>query len=67
MNVKINSNFDLLSENYLFSEINKRINKYKESNKDANIIRLGIGDVTLPLGKKVIDALIKASNVLTTL
>ena len=62
MNIKINNNFDKLSENYLFSEINKRINKYKELNKDADIIKLGIGDVTLPLGKIVIDALIKASN-----
>jgi len=62
MNIKINTNFDLLSENYLFSEINKRIKKYKESNEDADIIKLGIGDVTLPLGKTVIDALIKASN-----
>ena len=62
MNIKINNNFDKLSENYLFSEINNRINKYKELNKDADIIKLGIGDVTLPLGKIVIDALIKASN-----
>ena len=62
MNIKINSNFDLLSENYLFSEINKRITKYKENNKNADIIKLGIGDVTLPLGKKVIEALIKASD-----
>ena len=61
MNVKINSNFDNLSENYLFSEINKRIKKYKEENKDANIIKLGIGDVTLPLGKTVVKALIDAS------
>ena len=62
MNVKINENFDNLSENYLFSEINKRINKYKEENIDADIIKLGIGDVTLPLGNTVIEALIKASN-----
>ncbi len=62
MNVKINENFDNLSENYLFSEINKRITKYKEENKAADIIKLGIGDVTLPLDKTVIDALIKASN-----
>lgn len=62
MSIKINTNFDQLSENYLFSEINKRINKYKENHKDAKIIKLGIGDVTLPLGKKVVDALIHASN-----
>jgi LL-diaminopimelate aminotransferase len=62
MNIKINSNFDQLSENYLFSEINKRVAKYKEYNPDADIIKLGIGDVTLPLGKNVIEALINASN-----
>ena len=62
MNIKINNNFDNVSENYLFSEINKRIKEYKEKNKDADIIRLGIGDVTLPLGKTVIKALIDASN-----
>jgi LL-diaminopimelate aminotransferase len=62
MNIKINKNFLNVSENYLFSEINKRIKEYKESNPKADIIRLGIGDVTLPLGKSVIDALIKASN-----
>ena len=62
MNIKINKNFLNVSENYLFSEINKRIKEYKEINPKADIIRLGIGDVTLPLGKSVIDALIKASN-----
>ena len=62
MKVKINDNFDNLAENYLFSDINKKIAKYKEKNKNADIIKLGIGDVTLPLGKSVVDALIKASN-----
>ena len=62
MNININNNFDNVSENYLFSEINKRIKKYKEEHKDADIIRLGIGDVTLPLGQKVVDALIEASK-----
>ncbi len=62
MNVKINKNFDNISENYLFSDINKKIKEYKEKNPNADIIRLGIGDVTLPLGKTVIKALIEASN-----
>ena len=61
MNIKLNSNFDQLSENYLFSEINKRVAKYKEYNPNRDIIKLGIGDVTLPLGKNVIEALIHAS------
>lgn len=62
MNIKVNKSFDKLSENYLFSEINNRVKDYKAKNPNADIIRLGIGDVTLPLGKSVVDALIKASN-----
>lgn len=46
----------------MFSDINKRVNAYKEKNPNSDIIRLGIGDVTLPLPKIVVDALIKASN-----
>jgi len=62
MKIKINDNFLNLEENYLFSDINKRVNKYKQNNPNADIIKLGIGDVTLPLPKIVVDALIKASN-----
>ncbi len=61
MNINVNTNFDNISESYLFSEINKRVNKYKSEHPNAEIIRLGIGDVTLPLSKVVIDALVKAS------
>jgi len=62
MKIKINENFLNLEENYLFSDINKRVNKYKEKNPSADIIRLGIGDVTLPLPKLIVDALKKASD-----
>lgn len=62
MKIKINDNFLNLEENYLFSDINKRVIKYKEKNPNADIIKLGIGDVTLPLPKIVVAALIKASN-----
>ncbi len=61
MNIKVNTNFDNISESYLFSEINKRVSKYKNEHPNANIVRLGIGDVTLPLSKVVVDALVKAS------
>ena len=56
----VNENFLKLPESYLFSEIAARINKYKEEHPDAKIIRMGIGDVTLPLPKAVTDALHKA-------
>lgn len=62
MKIKINENFNNLSKNYLFSEINIRVKKYIENNPDKNIIRLGIGDVTLPLPKIVVDAIKKAAE-----
>ena len=62
MKIKINKNFLNLEENYLFSDINKRVNAYKEKNPNADIIRLGIGDVTLPLPKIIVDAMKKASD-----
>lgn len=53
----INDNFCLLAESYLFSEIAKRINTYKEQHPDADIIRMGIGDVTRPLCEAAIKAM----------
>lgn len=55
--LKINTNYDNLKESYLFSEIAKRVSDFSKANPDANIIRLGIGDVTLPLCGEVIKAL----------
>lgn len=56
---KLNENYLNLKESYLFSEIAHRTAAYTEKNpeKGAFIIRLGIGDVTLPLGKVVLNAL----------
>lgn len=53
----INKNYLNLKESYLFSNIAKKTNAYKEANPDKDIIRLGIGDVTRPLSKAIIDAL----------
>ncbi len=53
----LNENFQNMAESYLFSEINHRVDAYTEKNPDKKIIRLGIGDVTLPLAPVVIDAL----------
>ncbi|MGF7118209.1 LL-diaminopimelate aminotransferase [Methanobacterium oryzae] len=53
--VQINENFLLLKSNYIFAEIDDRVEKYEKENPDANIIRMGIGDVTKPLPKAVID------------
>ena len=56
----INTNYLNLSESYLFSTIAKKVNDYKTANPDRDIIRLGIGDVTLPLAPAVAEALHKA-------
>ena len=56
----INENFLKLSNNYLFSEIAKRVKAFKENYPDRNVISLGIGDVTQPLPKASVDAMVKA-------
>ena len=54
--MKINHKYDNLVPNYLFAEIAKRTNKFIAENPDKKVIKLGIGDVTLPLAPVVIDA-----------
>lgn len=54
---KLNENYLNLKESYLFSEIAHRVNSYASAHPDKKIIRLGIGDVTLPIGSKVISQL----------
>lgn len=56
----INENYLKLQGSYLFAEIAKRVNAFKTEVPEANIIRLGIGDVTKPLTPAVIDSLHKA-------
>ncbi|MBO4603901.1 MAG: LL-diaminopimelate aminotransferase [Clostridiales bacterium] len=60
MKINANTNFLNIKETYLFSEIGARVRKYSAENPDASVIRLGIGDVTLPLNKVVVDAMDKA-------
>lgn len=54
---KLNENYLNLKESYLFSEIAHRVAAYTEANPDKKVIRLGIGDVTRPIGSDVIKAL----------
>lgn len=54
---KINENYLKLPGSYLFSTIGKKVKEFTDANPDKKIIRLGIGDVTLPLAPAVIDAL----------
>ncbi len=59
---RINENFLKLPGSYLFSTVGKKVAAYQEANPDRRVIRLGIGDVTLPLPKAVIDALHRAAD-----
>lgn len=53
----INKNYENLKNNYLFSTVAKKVSTYSEAHPDADIIKLGIGDVTKPLAKSVIAAM----------
>jgi LL-diaminopimelate aminotransferase len=59
---KINENYRKLAAGYLFPEIGRRVRAFSEANPSAKIIRLGIGDVTLPLVPAVVAALHDASD-----
>jgi LL-diaminopimelate aminotransferase len=59
---QINDNFIKIPATYLFSEIAKRVAQHKELNPEANIIRMGIGDVSLPLPDAAVDAMIAAAE-----
>ena len=54
--VQVNENYLKLKAGYLFPEIAKRVKIYSQSNKSAEIIKLGIGDVTEPLPRACIEA-----------
>ena len=56
----INDNYLKLPGSYLFAEIARRVAAFKEANPEADIIRLGIGDVTQPLPPACIEAMHKA-------
>ena len=56
----ISENYLKLSESYLFAEIARKVNDYKKKHPEADVISLGIGDVTKPLASAVIEAMHKA-------
>ena len=55
--IKLNKNFLKLQDNYLFSEVNKKMRQYKEKNPNKKIINLGIGDVTRPIPKIIVETI----------
>ena len=60
--VKINENFLTMKKNYLFIDIAKRLKAFTSTNPDKPLIRMGIGDVTLPLAPVVVEAIKKAAD-----
>jgi len=58
--MKINENYLKLKDSYLFSTIAKKVNEFAIQNPEKQVIRLGIGDVTLPLVPSVTEAMQKA-------
>lgn len=58
--VLVNENYLKLPGSYLFAEIARRVNQFKKENPDADIIKMGIGDVTRPLPPAVVEAMHKA-------
>lgn len=60
--IKINENFLDLQDSYLFSTIAKKVAKFQEENPEKKVIKLGIGDVTLPLVNACVEAMKKAAD-----
>ena len=59
---KVNENYQKLPGSYLFSEIARRTAAYSEEHPEANLIKMGIGDITRPLAPAVIEAMHNAVN-----
>lgn len=55
--IRVNENYNSLSESYLFSKIARRVTNYKTLHPNVEVISLGIGDVTRPLCRSVIEAM----------
>ena len=64
--MRINEHYTELANNYLFAEIARKVRAFKTENPEAEIISLGIGDVTQPLCPAVIEALHKAADEMAT-
>ena len=58
----LNENFLKLEKNYLFINIAKKVNAFLAENPDAPLIRMGIGDVTLPIAPVAVEAMKKGAE-----
>ncbi|MBO5605293.1 MAG: aminotransferase class I/II-fold pyridoxal phosphate-dependent enzyme, partial [Acidaminococcaceae bacterium] len=57
----VNENYTALQDSYLFSQVAHKVADYSAAHPETKIIRLGIGDVTLPLAPVVVEAMQKAA------
>ncbi len=64
---QINSNYQKLQAGYLFPEIGRRVRAFQQENPQADMIRLGIGDVVLPLAPAIVSAMKSAVDEMGTL
>ena len=55
--MKLNKHYAELNESYLFSTIARKVREFQAANPERDVIRLGIGDVTLPLAASVTEAM----------
>ena len=55
--MKINENFEKLPESYLFSTVARKLREFKEANPGVEVIRMDIGDVTLPIPASALKAM----------
>lgn len=60
--IQINDNFHRLAPTYLFTEVARRLKAYATAHPDADIIRMGIGDVTCPICPTAVEAMKKAAD-----
>lgn len=64
--MQVNTHLQQLKGNYLFTEIANRTQAYQQAHPEANVLRLGIGDVTLPLSPVIIEAMHRAVDELAS-
>lgn len=60
--MKVNRHYEKIKDSYLFSDIAKRVSAYQTAHPEAKVIRMGIGDVTLPLAETVVSAMKSAAD-----
>ena len=64
--MKINAQYLELKDSYLFATVNRKVREYQAAHPDKKVIKLGIGDVTIPLCGAVTEAMHKAVDEMGT-